>query len=719
MLDKIKQLFVRPQKPPYQAGTNLLLVLVLSVVVGAGVSYGTLGFMKAFDSVLNSVYFDWSDYPSGRYTHKLDPRNQVSFDFSADNNHGLSSLKQTQWADHGTCRVVATTAGVRADPVQADWHMDDNGTVHIEPVTERDGKPVPPEKQLGMPVRLKFSGNHLKPATMDFNADFRRVQGNPSLLPGAMAKSQLLFKYKQGSFTDVPKWHILLALTLGGLFIGALYKAFKLSRGHGPADVIIARINNDGILPIKEGISTALICISSIGLGASVGRYGPAVHLGATLGSGFAQAFNLGRVNTVTFLGCGVASAIATSFNTPIAAVIFAHEAIIGHYSLRAFAPITIAAVTGNEVAKMNGRYFDGFQNLTPPADLVIGDYPIFAIVGLISAVFALIYMRSLVSVGKWVKATRIPQWLRPALAGLAIGMVAIWLPTLLGLVEETTTQVIQDKGLEYGFQLLCLLIVFKIASTALCLGTGMHGGVFGPALCFGAMVGAAFAMVVDPDQYQIFALAGMGACISSVVGAPISTILIVFELNQNYSVATAVMVAVVVSNLVTNRFFARSYFIYQVQAAGFDINAGREVNILQQRTIREVMESEYHTIKPDANLKAIEQALRKNPDANLYVTEENGRLLGSITLGTAWDALRNGGGQSARDLARMPEHWLTEETDLNRGFEVIEEFVGISVPVVNNPEDMRLTGIIHEANVIQAYNQAVKEARGEEQGLD
>jgi CIC family chloride channel protein len=130
-------------------------------------------------------------------------------------------------------------------------------------------------------------------------------------------------------------------------------------------------------------------------------------------------------------------------------------------------------------------------------------------------------------------------------------------------------------------------------------------------------------------------------------------------------------------------------------------------------------MESEYFTIGPDANLKAIEQALRKNPDADLYVTETNGQLLGSITLAAAWDALRNGGSQTARDLAVMPEHWLTEDTDLNRGFEVIEKFVGISVPVVNNAEDMRLTGIIHEANVIQAYNQAVKEARGEEQGLD
>jgi len=719
MLAKIKKLFVRTQKPAYQAGTNLLLVLVLSVVVGAGVSYGTLGFMKAFDSVLNWVYYQWSDYPSGRYTHKFDPRNNVSFDFRGANTHGLAGLKQKKWADHGTCRIVTTAGGVRSLPVETKWRMEGNQTVLIEPVSERDGNPLADENLLASKVQLKFKGKHLVPASKDLNSTIRRVEGDTSLLPHAIDNERLLFKYKQGSFTDVPKWHILLALTLGGLFIGALYRALKLARGHGPADAIIARISNDGILPIKEGIGTALICISSIGLGASVGRYGPAVHLGATLGSGFSTAFNLGRVNTVTFLGCGVASAIATSFNTPIAAVIFAHEAIIGHYSLRAFAPITIAAVTGNEVAKMNGRFFDGFQNLTQFTELVPTQYPLFAVVGLISAVFALIYMRSLVTIGKMMRESRIPQWLRPAIAGLSIGIIAIWLPNLLGLVEETTSQVIQDQGVEYTLKLLCLLIVFKIASTALCLGSGMHGGVFGPALCFGAMVGAAFAMIYDPSQYQIFALASMGACISSVVGAPISTILIVFELNQNYSVATAVMVSVVVSNLVTNRFFARSFFLFQVQAAGFDINAGREVLILGRRTIREVMESQFHTIDPEADLKAIEQALRKNPDADLYVTEEDDRLLGGITLGTAWDALREGGNQTARDLARMPDHWLTEDTDLNRGFEVIEEFVGISVPVVDNPEDMRLTGIIHEANVIQAYNEAVKEARGEEQGLD
>ena len=720
MLEKLKQLFTRTQDSSYQAGMNLLFVLVLSVVVGAGVSYGTLGFMKAFDSIVNWVYFDWSDSPSGRYTHKEDGNTsspkKLSFDFRGTDEGGLGSLKKTQWDSNGTCRIVASAISGRSKSDKLAWRMNANGMVIIDQLPTKQTAITPPPKTL----RLKFDGKNLVPADQGgLNATLLNI-GTHITLPDGFGSASLKFKYKQGSFTDVPKWHILLALTLGGLFIGVLYKLFKLARGHGPADAIIARINNDGVLPIKEGISTALICISSIGLGASVGRYGPAVHLGATLGSGFAQLFKLGRVNTVTFLGCGVASAIAASFNTPIAAVIFAHEVIIGHYSLRAFAPITIAAVTGNEVAKYHGRHFDGFQNLTDFPPLEPHLYFWLAIVGLFSAVFALIYMHSLVSVGKWVKASPIPQWLRPALAGLAIGIVAIWLPNLLGLVEETTTQVIQDQGVEYTLKLLSLLIVFKIASTALCLGTGMHGGVFGPALCFGAMVGAAFALGINqPDQYQIFALAGMGACISSVVGAPISTILIVFELNQNYTAATAVMVAVVVSNLVTNRFFARSYFIYQVQAAGFDINAGREVNILQRRTISEVMESKYYTIGPDANLKAVEQALRKNPDADLYVTEKNGQLLGNITLAIAWDALLNGEGKKARDLAYMPKHWLTEDTDLNRGFEVIEEFVGISVPVVNNTEDMQLTGIIHEANVIQAYNEAVKEARGEEQGLD
>jgi CIC family chloride channel protein len=700
MLDKLIKFLSRRQKPAYQSGTNLLLILVLSVVIGAGIAYATIGFMKSFERVVNWVYFDWSETPSGRYTHKFDARNKLQFDFRGDNKHGLEGLLLTQWATKGKCSIVTTRNGVRLKPVVSKWeYTDDLVSIRLE-------------DQNSSTIILEFTKNDLLPAgeSIPYIAEY---------LPNPDYKGALLFKYKQGSFTDIPKWHILTALTGGGLFIGFLYLALKLPRAFGPADAIIARINNDGVMPIREGISTALICATSIGLGASVGRYGPAIHLGATLGSGFGQAFKLGRTNTMTFLGCGVASAIACSFNTPIAAVIFTHEAIIGHYSLRAFAPITIAAVVGNAVAIHHGRIFDGFQNLTPAADLSLGQYPLFVIVGLISGLLAIAYMRSILFVGKVVKEKNIPLWSRPMLAGLTIGLVAIWLPNLLGLVEETTTQVIQDQGVEYVFHILCLLIVFKIASTALCLSCGMHGGVFGPALCIGAMVGAGLALVYNPDYYQIFTLAGMGACISSVVGAPIATILIVFEINQNYSVATAVMVAVAISNLVTNKYFARSFFLFQVQAAGFDINAGREVLILKRRRIREVMEQQYFTIEPTAELNTVEESLLANPEADLYVTDSEQKLIGVITLASAWDALKAGKQQTASELAVMPEHILTEETDLNRGFEIIEEFVGVSIPVVENTDSMRMTGIIHEANIIQAYNEAVKKARGEELGLE
>ena len=306
MLDALSKFFNRKQKPPYQSGTNLLLLLVLSVVIGAGVAYATLGFMKTFERVVNWVYFDWSESPSGRYTHKFDARNKLQFDFRGDNDHGLKGLTQTQWATSGTCSIVTTRDGARLKPIRSEWKYT-NKSVEINI-----------EESNATSFSLTYINNDLQP-----EKGLATVL-NP-YLPNPDYKGALLFKYKQGSFTDIPKWHIFAALGGGGLFIGLLYIALKLPRGHGPADAIIARINNDGILPIREGISTALICASSIGLGASVGRYGPAVHLGATLGSGFGQAFNLGRTNTVTFLGCGIASAIAASFNTPIAAVIFTH----------------------------------------------------------------------------------------------------------------------------------------------------------------------------------------------------------------------------------------------------------------------------------------------------------------------------------------------------------------------------------------------------------
>ena len=148
MLEAVKKLFDRKQKPPYQAGTNLLLLLILSVVIGSGVSYATLGFMKAFDRVVNWVYFDWNDSPSGRYTHKVDARNKLSLDFRGNNSHNLNSLQQTQWPTAGDCILITTRDGVRQAPVTGQWDFE-NDLVRVEIE--------------GQPIELKFDGKHLFP----------------------------------------------------------------------------------------------------------------------------------------------------------------------------------------------------------------------------------------------------------------------------------------------------------------------------------------------------------------------------------------------------------------------------------------------------------------------------------------------------------------------------------------------------------------------------
>jgi hypothetical protein len=176
MLEAVKKLFDRKQKPPYQAGTNLLLLLALSVVIGSGVSYATLGFMEAFDRVVNWVYFDWNDSPSGRYTHKVDAHNKLSLDFRGNNSHDLNSLKQTQWPTAGDCILITTRYGVRQTPVTGQWSFKNNKVrVEVE----------------GQPINLKFDGKHLIPIAADANATQLAAH-----LPGPEPNHSVRFDYK-------------------------------------------------------------------------------------------------------------------------------------------------------------------------------------------------------------------------------------------------------------------------------------------------------------------------------------------------------------------------------------------------------------------------------------------------------------------------------------------------------------------------------------------
>lgn len=237
-----------------------------------------------------------------------------------------------------------------------------------------------------------------------------------------------------------------LLLAAGGLLFGLVLKSLGWDRFRGPANVIVAVQERSGRLDVRNGAITAACDALALGLGASVGRYGPAVQLGATVGSFFGQSIGLTRTGLRILLGCGVAAAISASFNAPIAGAIFAHEVIIGSFSLRAFAPITVSSVVAVGVTRYHGFEFVALKLSEESFHLVVWEYPAYMLLGLVSAGVALLYMNGVLRTGEAASRLRMPIWLQPAVGGALAGAVALWMPQVLGLGEQTVHDIL-DPG--------------------------------------------------------------------------------------------------------------------------------------------------------------------------------------------------------------------------------------------------------------------------------
>ncbi|MCZ6743042.1 MAG: chloride channel protein, partial [Alphaproteobacteria bacterium] len=333
---------------------------------------------------------------------------------------------------------------------------------------------------------------------------------------------------------ELPWWRILLVPALGGLAVGLLVHFVMPGREpQGVAHVMEAAALRGGRMELKAGLTTALASAASIGCGASVGREGPVVHLGGVLASWISGRLHLPRQLGMTLLGCGVASAIAASFNAPIAGVFFALEVVLGNYALSSFAPIVIASVTGTIISRL---YYGDFPAFVIPQNAIVSfwEFPAFVIVGVGAAVIAILFIKATMAAQDGIARLPWPGWIKPAVAGLLLGAVALEFPHVLGVGYETTNAAIAEQ---FPLAMLAILLVLKLGVTALCLGAGFGGGVFSPSLVMGALMGGlvgGLATLAVPELSSgagTYAIVGMGAVAGAVLGAPISTILIIFEL--------------------------------------------------------------------------------------------------------------------------------------------------------------------------------------------
>lgn len=387
----------------------------------------------------------------------------------------------------------------------------------------------------------------------------------------------------------VPWWNILLAPAIGGLIVGyALQRLMPGQRAHAVADVIESRALRDCKIDPRVGLLSALLSALSLGAGASAGREGPVVHLGATIASWLEDRFQLSPANRRTLLASGVGAAVAASFNAPIAGVLFAHEVILGHYAMRAFVPIVIASVTGGVISRLHLGNFPAF---TIP-DYQITTYfevPAFALLGVTCALVAIMFQFAIMATERIVWHFQMPLWMRTALGGLAVGIIALAFPQVLGVGYETTDQALYRA---LPFWLLVALIIAKTAATAISLAVRFAGGIFSPSLYLGAVTGAAFGVLATaafPEMgasHGLYALLGMGAVAAAVLGAPISTTLICFELTGGYELALALLLTVSISVGLTQALLGQSFFHWQLAKRGLFLQEGPHKSIMRRLTV-------------------------------------------------------------------------------------------------------------------------------------
>ena len=492
----------------------------------------------------------------------------------------------------------------------------------------------------------------------------------------------------------------LIILIFAAMVIVGLKKFLQIENWAGPADSILAAHTDSSEVEVKKGLASTLAAFTSAAGGGSVGQYGPLVHFGATVGS-VLKKFSGVRFSGDVFLGCGVAAAISAGFNAPIAGVIFAHEAILRHFSLRAVAPIFIASISASSFDQfLFPESQSTFQAMLSPAPL-IQIVPYLVVAGVIFAALALAFMHSLryaIATGKHLQSKRI----EPVFVAAAVcGTIGIFVPEVLGIGANVVNDLIQGT---YGTGYVGLILILKLFLTSLCIGFGLFGGVFSPALFIGVsagvLVSALLEILIGANLGQVMMVAGMAAVSASVIGAPISVIIIVLELTGSYEYAVSAMVAVIVSSLVTHRIFGLSYFDRQLKDRGVDMSLGREDIQLSRTYVKDFFSEKYLAVATHESGTLVVEKMSQGQTTEAYVIDSNKTFIGKIDI---FGAQRAGAESVTTNLIDKPLT-LNDNQSLKEALKAIETFIGESVPVLSG--NGKFLGILTEGMLFTAASQ-------------
>ncbi len=515
-------------------------------------------------------------------------------------------------------------------------------------------------------------------------------------------------------------WFLALVPIVGGLLYGPLVDRFASeARGHGVPEVMYAVARRGGRIRPVVAVVKALASALCIGSGGSVGREGPIVQIGSALGSTVGQLTGSPEARMRLLVACGAAGGISATFNAPIAGVFFALEVILRDFETRSFGAVVVASVTADVIGRA-AFGSEAFLTLPQVGVGAVGGYPLYLVLGLLAAVVGVGFIRFLYGMeDRADRLWRFSEAWRPAAGGVLLGLLLLAVPQMYGVGYEVLEGAIDGN---YALLFLLALLASKVLATSLTLSIGGSGGVFAPSLFMGAMLGSAFGIAAHDllpglaGPAAAYGLIGMGAVFAAAARAPMTAILIIFELTGDYRIMLPLMLAVVIATAVANRLSPDSIYTLKLARRGIDLLRRRPMSPMEAITVAEAMRPTPDPVAAGASLSEAVERLSATDEPALPVVDEAGAFLGVLLDDELEQALGEedpdaDAGSLARQLPTLtPTESLAEAT----GTLVKTDSAGLAV--LDEKGD-RVVGWLSHRDILRVYDQRMKMERARKGG--
>ncbi|MBN2571674.1 MAG: chloride channel protein [Ignavibacteriales bacterium] len=514
-----------------------------------------------------------------------------------------------------------------------------------------------------------------------------------------------------------PWFYLILIPVIGGLIVGPIIHFFAPeAKGHGVPEVMSSILMKGGRIRSRVAVVKSVTSAITIGTGGSVGREGPIIQIGAGLGSTIGQLLKFPTRQLKTLVGCGAAAGIAAAFNAPIAGALFALEIILMDFAVVHLSPIIVASVMATVVSR---ALLGNFVEFAVPTYQLASPYELsfYLALGVLTAVVSYLFIKLLYfSENIFDNKIKFPDYLKPMIGGLGIGLTALVFPQVLGMGYEVIDFALHSNLIWY---LAILLVIIKIIATSLTLGSGGSGGVFAPALFIGAMLGCFFGVVVnylfpnitaDPGAY---ALVAMGGIIAGTMRAPITAIIMVFELTLNYEIILPLMITCIISTLLSTKLSRESIYTLKLLLQNIKLKEGTEINIMESIFIKEVYTKDFEIINFRDNFNQIFTKIIKGRGRIFPVTDDKNNVVGIISVAAIRENLLQKDELQdvliASDIFIPINKFVTMDDNCQTALDLMHQYDCDSYPVVEKLNSRKLIGMVFLKDIHDAYQKEIE----------